>query len=92
MKAGDDFSSSKRNAAHAPKEARTAQKRLPGRLVGIIAVRPKGLRSAEYNPLIIRFVVNRYRKDLNKVIDQTNKTSRLPNYEQSLFESCFKNW
>ncbi|MED3571933.1 hypothetical protein [Cytobacillus praedii] len=66
-------------------------KRVPGRLVGLIAVRSKTQKS-KYNPLVIKWAVSRYRKDLNKVVGQTNIKACLPRYEQSLFDSCFKNW
>lgn len=66
----------------------------PGRAVGVIAVKPKGLKDNEYNPLVMYFTVNRYRprKDLNTVIDQTNKKKDLTGYAADLFDSCFKNW
>jgi hypothetical protein len=92
MKAGYDNVSSRRNSANAPKHARQTDRRIPGRLVGVIAVRPKGIKTHDFNPLIIRFVVNRYRKDFNQVVDQTDRKTKLPRYEESLFNSCFKYW
>jgi hypothetical protein len=62
-----------------------------GKVVGVIARKPKD-HKRDYNPLVLFWVVNPYRKDLNTVIDQQEKKPQLPAYEQSLFDSCFKNW
>lgn len=64
----------------------------PGKPVGVIAVQPKGLKPDEFNPLVLFFTVNPYRRDFNKVVDQTNKKPKLSKYGQDLFNSCFKNW
>jgi hypothetical protein len=63
----------------------------PGRLVGVIAVRAKGYKGA-YNPLKINFVVNRTRKDYNRVVAQSERPKQLPKYSSSLFHSMFKKW
>lgn len=64
----------------------------PGKPIGVIAVQSKDHEPGRFNPLVLYFSVNKYRKDLNAVIDQTNKKAQLPKYERSLFDSCFKNW
>jgi hypothetical protein len=90
----DDFSSTTRNAKHAPKSARYREKRKPGTVVGVIARQAKDYKRGDFNPLVLFFTVSPYRKDLNKVIDQTRqqKKAKLPKYEESLFDSCFKKW
>lgn len=79
---------------HAPRNARQRVKHPPGRVVGVISRKPKGHMAGKYNPLIIFFTVNPYRKDYQKVIEQrdTIENAKLPAYEASLFASCFKNW
>jgi hypothetical protein len=69
-------------------------KRFPGRIVGVIAVRHKGLQPDHFNPLVMFFAVSRYRKDYGVVLEQIEqqKEVKLPNYEKSLFDSCFKHW
>jgi hypothetical protein len=56
----------------------------PGRKVGIIVV-------ADH---VIYLTVNQYRTDYKKVVSQAKfqKIAKLPKYEESLFDSCFKNW
>ena len=63
--------------------------RPPGKLVGIIAVKPKGLGDNEYNPLVLAFTVNPYRKDLRK---EEPPKPPFTNYSRSLLKSMFKNW
>ena len=76
------------------RSGKTVLRRFPGRIVSVIAVKPKGLGPNEYNPLFLYFAVSRYRKDYGKVLQQIDQQKRaeLPKYENSLFESCFKNW
>jgi hypothetical protein len=62
----------------------------PGKVVGVIAVSdPKG-----FKPHVIYLTVNQHRKDYKLIVSQTKfqKISMLPEYETSLFDSCFKNW
>lgn len=92
MKAGYDRVSTRRNPAYAPKTARAGGRNPQGRPVGVIAVRSKRSKPGDFNPLVIFFTVNHYRKDYNQVVEQVNKKAQLPKYEQSLFDSCFKNW
>lgn len=81
---------------HTPKGQKTARaesnKRPTGRLVGIIAVRPKDLPEGAFNPLVIKWTVNPYRKDLNAVIDQAVRKGQKPSYSTDLFYSMFKKW
>lgn len=81
---------------HTPKGQKTTRaesnKRPTGRLVGIIAVRPKGLAEGEYNPLVLCWTVNPYRKDYNEVVEQQQKKPQLPKYSSDLFYSMFKKW
>ena len=87
-----DFVSGNRNPRYAPKDSREREVKVPGRVVGVIAVKPKGLRSTEFNPCVIAFTVDLYRSDLNRVIEQGERKSKLSNYSKSLFHSCFKKW
>ncbi|MCY8609923.1 hypothetical protein G3M81_12495 [Bacillus paralicheniformis] len=64
----------------------------PSRRVGVIARKPKGHSPGQFNPLILHWSVNGYRKDYNQVIEQAKRSTRLPAYEQSLFEHTFKKW
>ncbi|MEN2464945.1 hypothetical protein [Ornithinibacillus sp. JPR2-1] len=79
---------------HASMTPKGKYKHLPGKPVGVIAVKPKDLQDeeAEYNPLMLYFCVNPYRTDLEVVLEQGKKKGSLSNYQQSLYESCFKNW
>jgi hypothetical protein len=77
---------------HASMTAKGKYRHLQGKPVGVIAVKPKGFQDGAYNPLIIFFAVNPYRKDLNEVIEQDKRKGRLSNYQQSLYDSCFKKW
>jgi hypothetical protein len=56
----------------------------PGKIVGAISVYPQ----------VIYLTVNKQRKDYRTVLIQTHhqKNAKLPEYEDSLFTSCFKNW
>lgn len=60
------------------------EQKAPGRKVGVIVV-------ADH---VIYLTVNQYRPDYKLVASQTKfqKIAKLPNYEESLFDSCFKNW
>lgn len=64
---------------------------LPGLPVGVIAVKRKGAEEDEFNPLVLKWVVSPHRRDLNQVLKQT-RPGTLGDYEQSLFDGCFKNW
>ncbi|AYP68420.1 hypothetical protein HWB91_gp50 [Bacillus phage vB_BboS-125] len=81
---------------HDPKGQKTNRAdsvaRPPGRLVGIIAVRPKGLAAGEYNPLVMAWTVNPYRKDYNEVVEQQQKKPQLSKYSNDLFYSMFRKW
>lgn len=77
---------------HIPYNRRARYIKAPGRIVGVIARQPKGYKPGDFNPLVIYFTVDNFRKDLDIVIDQQNKKPQLPKYSQSLFDSCFKNW
>lgn len=87
-----DMFNAKKSAPYAPKTAKSGSRKIEGRPVGVIAVRPKHIKPGAFNPCIIFFTVNPYRKDYNKVVEQLDRPGRLPKYEQSLFDSCFKNW
>jgi hypothetical protein len=66
------------------------QHKAPGQVVGIIAVgNPDG-----FNTMTLFHTVNEYRKDYREVLIQTRQQqiAILPEYEQSLFDSTFKNW
>jgi hypothetical protein len=64
----------------------------PGRPVGVIARQPKGHKKGDYNPLVLFFTVNPYRKDYDDVVDQGEYKGKLTGYTASLFHSCFKDW
>lgn len=73
--------------------SRSPQKqRVPGKLVGVIARKPIYPTPNDYNPLVLYWTVNPYRKDFNDVVEQTEKQGRLTGYAADLFHSCFKNW
>jgi hypothetical protein len=66
------------------------QHKAPGQVVGIIVVgNPDG-----FNSNTIYHTVSKYRKDYKQVLSQTRfqKIASLPEYEQDLFDSTFKNW
>lgn len=90
--ASHDSFSMKRSAANAPKHTRAAIYKQPGRVAGVIAVKPKGLAPGEYNPCVILWTVDTFRKDFGRVLEQNKRTTKLPAYEKELFDSCFKNW
>ena len=79
---------------NAPKYTDLRYYKPPGRIVDVIARKPKGLKDGEFNPLVIFWTVSPYRKDLNDVIEQREKIKKaqLPKYEADLFRHCFKNW
>ena len=62
------------------------------RIVGVIAVRPKGLSMDAYNPLVLFWTINPYRKDLEEVIAQSERNGQPKSYANSLVNSMFKNW
>lgn len=67
--------------------------RIPGVLVGVIAVRPQGLPADKYNPLVIKWTANPYRKDLEEMIENKGtRRHKLHGYNRDLFNSMFKNW
>jgi hypothetical protein len=73
-----------------PYNRKFEQHKAPGQVVGIIAVgNPDG-----FNTMTLFHTVNEYRKDYIEVLNQTRrqKFASLPEYEQNLFDSTFKNW
>ncbi|MCY9198087.1 hypothetical protein MOE86_15520 [Bacillus atrophaeus] len=64
----------------------------PSRRVGVIARKPRDHIKGQYNPLVLYWSVNGYRKDYKQVLKQTRRSTRLPRYEQSLFDHTFRKW
>lgn len=89
---GTDLVSTRRSNSNAPKYARYRYQKPPGRPVGVIAKLPIGHKEGRFNPLVMFFTVSPYRKDFNRVVEQSQRGTRLPKYEKDLFNSCFKNW
>jgi hypothetical protein len=67
------------------------EQKTPGKIVGVIAVTAIEVKR---NPHVVFLTVNKHRKDYKKVMSQVHhqKIAKLPEYEDSLFTSCFKNW
>jgi hypothetical protein len=82
----------KLSSSYVPYSRYSKTRNKPGKLVGIIAVQPEGFKEGDYNPLVLNWVVSPHRRDFNQVVDQMETSGKLPDYEASLFESCFKGW
>lgn len=66
------------------KYSAVGKRKHPGRISSAISI----------GQTVIYFTVDRHRKDYKEVEKQTaeQKHKKLPAYEQSLFDSCFKKW
>lgn len=81
-----------RPSIYTSKTPKRRYKKLPGRPVGFIEVKPINYKENDYNPLTMIFTVSPYRKDFYAAINQSKQKGKLSDYQQLLFDSCFKNW
>lgn len=73
-------------------KAKIKYRKKPSRRVGYIARRPVDHCPGRYNPLVLFWSVNGYRKDYEQVLKQSARSTRLPPYEQLLFDHTFRKW
>lgn len=77
---------------YAPRNVKLVAKKSPGRVVGTIAIRPKGQALDAFNGHELLWTVDNSRKDYTTVVKQLCTKGSLGKYEQQLFDSCFKKW
>lgn len=73
-------------------KAKIRYRKKPSRRIGVIARQSKDHIRGRFNPLVLFWSVNGYRKDYKEVLKQSRRPGRLPKYEQSLFDHTFRKW